>query len=207
MIRKFPEKLFVTGTGTGVGKTVISTILVSGLNASYWKPIQSGLGEQTDTEFVEKFSKTTGQIIPESYRLHTPISPHASAKNDGIVIDLDSITLPQCQGNLIVEGAGGVFVPLNETQLVIDLIKKHYNAAEVSIDYHRRRVEMDLVINDKDYDPKTVNLYIPTLHMNLWFRDLRDFLKSCIDSDPKSLAFYASLLRSIKAKDKQLITA
>ena len=124
MIRKFPEKLFVTGTGTGVGKTVISTILVSGLNASYWKPIQSGLGEPTDTEFVEKLSKTTGQIIPESYRLHTPISPHASAENDGIVIDLDSITLPQCQGNLIVEGAGGVFVPLNETQLVIDLIKK-----------------------------------------------------------------------------------
>jgi len=91
--------------------------------------------------------------------------------------------------------------------LHVDLIKKHYNAAEVSIDYHRGRVEMDLVINDKDYDPKTVNLYLPTLHMNLWFRDLCDFLKSCIDSDAKSLAFYASLLQSFKGKDKPLTMA
>ncbi len=91
--------------------------------------------------------------------------------------------------------------------LHVDLIKKHYNAAEVSIDYHRRRVEMDLVINDKDYDPKTVNLYMPTLHVNLWFRDLCDFLKSCIDRDNKSLAFYAGLIRSFKGKDKHLMTA
>ncbi len=124
MTLAFPEKLFVTGTDTGVGKTLVSTILVSGLNASYWKPIQSGLSEQTDTEFVRKFSKTTGQIFPEVYCLRQPISPHASAADDGILIDIDSLTLPQCQGNLIIEGAGGVFVPLNDRQLVIDLIKK-----------------------------------------------------------------------------------
>jgi dethiobiotin synthase len=124
MNRLFPEKLFVTGTDTGVGKTLISTILVAGLNASYWKPIQSGIEEPGDTEFVKKISKTTGQIFPEAYRLSQPVSPHASAANDGITIDLDLINLPQCRGHLIVEGAGGVFVPLNDEQYVIDLIKK-----------------------------------------------------------------------------------
>jgi len=120
----FPEKLFVTGTDTSVGKTVISTILVSGLNASYWKPIQSGMEEQSDAEFVSKFSKTTGTIFPEAYRLRRPVSPHASAAHDGIIIDLDLVTLPQCSGHLVIEGAGGVMVPLNDDQFVIDLIKK-----------------------------------------------------------------------------------
>ena len=108
---------------------------------------------------------------------------------------------------LIAQSCPKQKVNQNFETLHVDLIKKHYNAAEVSIDYHRRRVEMDLVLNDKDYDPKTVNLYIPTLHVNLWFRDLCDFLKSCIDHDTKSIAFYASLIRSFKGKDKQLMTA
>lgn len=108
--------------------------------------------------------------------------------------------------NLIAESCVKRQVDQNFAPLHAALIKKHYNASEVSIDYHRRRVEMDLVFNDKDYDPKTVNLYLPTLHMNLWFRDLCDFLKSCIDYDTKSLAFYASLLKSFKTKDNQLMT-
>ncbi|MFS4493026.1 hypothetical protein [Maribacter sp. 2308TA10-17] len=91
--------------------------------------------------------------------------------------------------------------------LHVAILKKHYNAADVSIDYHRRRVEMELVMDDKDYDPKTVNLYMPTLHVNLWFRNLRDFLKSCIDYDNKSLAFYASLLSSYTNKNLPLMTA
>ncbi len=91
--------------------------------------------------------------------------------------------------------------------LHVAILKKHYNAADVSIDYHRRRVEMELVMDDKDYDPKTVNLYLPTLHVNLWFRNLRDFLKSCIDYDSKSLAFYASLLSSYTNKSLPLMTA
>jgi len=95
----------------------------------------------------------------------------------------------------------------NYENLHIALLKKHYNAADVSIDYHRRRVEMELVMDDKDYDPKTVNLYMATLHMNLWFRNLRDLLKSCIDYDNKSLAFYASLLSSYTNKNLPLMTA
>lgn len=95
----------------------------------------------------------------------------------------------------------------NYENLHVAILKKHYNAADVSIDYHRRRVEMNIVMDDKDYDPKTVNLYMPTLHVNLWFRNLRDFLKSCIDYDNKSLAFYASLLSSYTNKSTSLLTA
>lgn len=91
--------------------------------------------------------------------------------------------------------------------LHIALLKKHYNAADVSIDYHRRRVEMQIVMDDKDYDPKTVNLYMPTLHVNLWFRNLRDLMKSCIDYDNKSLAFYASLLSTYTNNNVPLMTA
>lgn len=89
--------------------------------------------------------------------------------------------------------------------LHVALLKKHYNAADVSIDYHRRRVEMDIVMDDQEYDPKTVNTDLPTLRANLWFRNLADFLKSCLDNDNHSLAFYASLLKSYQSKDKVLI--
>jgi len=85
--------------------------------------------------------------------------------------------------------------------LHIALVKKHYNATNVSIDYHRRRVEMDIVMDDRAYDPKTVNTYLPTLRANLWFRNLSDFLKSCLDKDNRSLAFYASLLKSYRNSD------
>ncbi len=90
--------------------------------------------------------------------------------------------------------------------LHVAILKKHYNATDVSIDYHRRRVEMQLVMDDKDYDPKTVNLYMPTLHVNLWFRNLHDFLKSCLDYDNQSIAFYASLLSSDTNKSLPLQT-
>lgn len=109
--------------------------------------------------------------------------------------------------DLIAQSCPKQKVDQNYEPLHVDLIKKYYNAAEVSIDYHRKRVEMDLVINDKDYDPKTVNLYLPTLHVNLRFRDLCDFLKSCIDRDTRSIAFYAGLIRSFKGKNRQLMTA
>ena len=83
----FPEKFFITGTDTGVGKTVVSAILMTGLQAAYWKPIQSGLEEPTDTEWIQK---TTGIpdacFYPETYRLSQPISPHAAATYDGIRI-------------------------------------------------------------------------------------------------------------------------
>ncbi|NHF60494.1 hypothetical protein FK220_014155 [Flavobacteriaceae bacterium TP-CH-4] len=92
-------------------------------------------------------------------------------------------------------------VPQNVEKLHVALVKKHYNAADVSIDYHRRRVEMDIVMDDRAYDPTKVNTDLPTLHANLWFRNLSDFLKSCLDKDNRSLAFYASLLKSYRNND------
>ena len=91
--------------------------------------------------------------------------------------------------------------------LHVALLKKYYNAADVSIDYHRKRVEMDIVMDDYMYDPQKVNTYIPTLHANLLFKNLKNFLKSCIEMDAKSLGFYAGLLRTFTKKDVTLTVA
>lgn len=108
--------------------------------------------------------------------------------------------------DLIAQSCSEQKVNQSYETLHIAILKKHYNAADVSFDYHRKRVEMDIVMNDLDYNPKTVNLSMPTLHANFWFRNLCEFLKSCIDYDAKSLAFYASLIRSFHSKDRSLLT-
>ena len=84
------------------------------------------------------------------------------------------------------------------------LLKKHYNAVGVQIDYHRRRVEMDIVMDDTVYDPKKINTFIPTIHANFFFKNLKEFLLSGVHSDSKSLAFYAGLLRKMNQKDAPL---
>ncbi|WP_425235501.1 hypothetical protein [Ulvibacterium sp.] len=89
-------------------------------------------------------------------------------------------------------------------KLHIALLKKYYNAADVSIDYHRKRVKMDIIMDDTSYDPKKVNLSLPTLHANLLFKNLKDFLSSCVDKDSKSLGFYAGLLRTFTNKEVML---
>jgi len=109
--------------------------------------------------------------------------------------------------NLIIESCPKQKNTINYEKLHVAILQNHYNATDVSIDYHRRRVEMELVMDDQSYDPKTVNLNIPTMHANLWFRNLCDFLKSCIDYDNRSLAFYASILRSYSNKNLPLMTA
>ncbi len=85
------------------------------------------------------------------------------------------------------------------------ILKKHYNATYVSIDYHRKRVSMDIVMDDQSYDPRSVNLHLNTFPANFFFRDLCAFLKSCLEDDSKSLAFYAGLLRSFTKKDVTLV--
>jgi dethiobiotin synthetase len=117
--------IFVTGIGTGIGKTVVSAVLVEKLKADYWKPIQSGDLDNSDTAHVRSLvSNNTSQFHPEAYRLTQPFSPHKSAAIDGIQIDLEQIVLPETNNQLIIEGAGGLMVPLNEDFLIIDLIKK-----------------------------------------------------------------------------------
>ncbi len=119
-----PRQFVVTGTDTGVGKTVVAAMLVAGLRSSYWKPVQSGLDETTDTEMVQTMSGLAdGCTLAEVYRLRTPISPHASAALDGIVIDRQRLRLPEVKGRLIVEGAGGLMVPINDRILLIDVIR------------------------------------------------------------------------------------
>jgi dethiobiotin synthetase len=122
-----PEKrqFFVTGIGTGIGKTIVSAALVEKLKADYWKPVQSGDLENSDSLSVESLvSNPYSNIHPETYRLTQPFSPHKSAAIDGITIDAENFTIPQTSNSLIIEGAGGLMVPLNDHFLIIDLIKK-----------------------------------------------------------------------------------
>ncbi len=123
---KFPQKIFVTGTDTGIGKTVVSAMLMSALDATYWKPIQAGLEEETDTEFVQRVSEAKPEnIIAERYRLVTPMSPHAAADIDGVSISLNDFELPSfTTEHLIVEGAGGLLVPINQKETVLDVIQQ-----------------------------------------------------------------------------------
>jgi dethiobiotin synthetase len=126
-----PIKLFVTGTGTDIGKTVVSAILTYGLQANYWKPIQSGLSEPpecaTDSLWVRnKLNLEAHRIIPESYLFSLPASPHLAANREGKTIStakiIDQFEALQSFSSLIIEGAGGVMVPLNERELMIDLM-------------------------------------------------------------------------------------
>ncbi len=124
---EIPSRIFVTGTDTGIGKTVISAILLAGLRGMYWKPIQSGLEGITDTEWVrDKTGLPAEHFHAETYRLRLPLSPHASAAHDGVRIELGSFTAPETEGSksLIIEGSGGIMVPLNERLFMTDLIKK-----------------------------------------------------------------------------------
>ena len=107
--------------------------------------------------------------------------------------------------NLITRSCPKQKVPQKFNKLHVAIIKNHYNAADVVFDYHRRRVEMEVIVDDTDYNPKTVNLFLPTLHVNLWFRNLVDFLKECIDKDSKSVAYYARLLQSFHTSETALV--
>ncbi|MBD1384738.1 dethiobiotin synthase [Mucilaginibacter rigui] len=119
------KPLFVTGIGTDIGKTLISAILVEKLKCDYWKPIQSGELDNSDTMKVQRLiSNTTSVFHPEAYRLTQPYSPHKSAALDGIEIDEKTIIAPKTNNQLLIEGAGGLMVPLNNHALVIDLIKQ-----------------------------------------------------------------------------------
>jgi dethiobiotin synthetase len=114
--------LIVTGTDTGIGKTVFAAGLAGALGAYYWKPIQAGVDPEGDKETVAALSGLPStRILPEAFRLTTPASPHLAARIDGVTIALDQLPLPQVDGPLVVEGAGGVLVPISETLLMADL--------------------------------------------------------------------------------------
>jgi dethiobiotin synthetase len=129
-------KLFITGIGTDVGKTIASAIITQALEADYWKPIQAGDLNNSDSHKIQQYlsnNKTT--IHPNSYQLNTPASPHFAAELDNITIDLQQIVEPTTNNHLVVEGAGGVLVPLNHTDCIIDLIQPDYKVIVVSRHY------------------------------------------------------------------------
>ncbi|MGO1788523.1 MAG: dethiobiotin synthase [Sphingobacterium sp.] len=117
------KQLFITGIGTGVGKTIVSAVLCRLWNSSYWKPVQSGDLETSDSITVRDLLKSSAHILPERYRLQTASSPHDAARRDGMALQLVDFHLPKHEKNLLIEGAGGLFVPLNEQELMIDLIE------------------------------------------------------------------------------------
>ncbi len=118
-------QFFITGIGTEIGKTVVSAIVTEYLQADYWKPVQSGDLHWTDTMKVQSLTSNSKSVFhPERHRLNAPLSPHASAALDGVQIKLSDFTLPQTSNHLVVEGAGGLMVPLNEHDVLLDLIQQ-----------------------------------------------------------------------------------
>lgn len=131
-----PNKYFITGIGTDVGKTVASAIITEALAADYWKPVQAGELETGDKHTIQSLISNNKTVIyPNAYALSHPESPHSSAKKDGITIDLSQIKEPNTTNNLVIEGAGGLLVPLNNTKTILDLIKPDYRVILVSRHY------------------------------------------------------------------------
>lgn len=129
-------KIFITGIGTDVGKTIASAIVVEALEADYWKPIQAGDLDNSDSHKIERYISNDKTVIHESsYQLNTTASPHLAAQLDGIKIDLKNIIEPLTKNHLVIEGAGGILVPLNDTECVVDLIRNDYKVIVVSRHY------------------------------------------------------------------------
>jgi len=129
-------KLFITGISTDVGKTIASSIIVEALDADYWKPVQAGDLDDSDSHKIRKYISNSNTIIHDnSYKLNTPASPHYAAQLDSVTIDLKQIKEPKTDKHLVIEGAGGLLVPLNDNDCIIDLIQPDYKVIVVSRHY------------------------------------------------------------------------
>ena len=127
------QNLVITGTDTDIGKTVFAAALTAALGAKYWKPIQAGLDEETDSEAVVRMGGIDpANILPERYRLKIPASPHFSAAEEGIAIQLDDLAIPTIEDALVIEGAGGALVPVNPDLLYADVFA-HWNEPVVIV--------------------------------------------------------------------------
>lgn len=130
------QRIFVTGISTEVGKTIASAIITEALEADYWKPIQAGDLDKSDSHKVaDLISNSKTEIHKSSYKLQTPMSPHAAANIDGIHIDTKKIVAPSTKNYLVIEGAGGLLVPLNDSDTILDIIMPNYKVIVVSRHY------------------------------------------------------------------------
>ena len=129
-------EVFITGIGTDVGKTIASAVFVKALEADYFKPIQAGDLSYSDTDKVRELADSKkSKFYPNSYALQTPMSPHAAADIDKVKIDINSIKRPETNAHLVIEGAGGLLVPVNHQNCIIDLVKKKDKVILVSRHY------------------------------------------------------------------------
>ncbi len=170
------KKYFITAISTDSGKTLVSAIVTNALQADYWKPIQAGT-EQTDSASMRKMLRSGHSVIhPEAYVFELPASPHAAAKAEGVEIDLARIQLPDTSGNdLVIEGAGGILVPLNDTAVVADLITQ-FDAEVILVSNHylgsinhtlltaqelkRRNIRVKGIIFNGPSNPETENIIL-----------------------------------------------
>ena len=172
------KKLFVTGIGTGVGKTITSAIFTQYFQADYWKPVQSGDLHQSDSMNIKSLVDEHLKIHSENYRLRIAASPHQSARLENIEISLDSFKLPETNNHLIAEGAGGLFVPLNKQIFVIDLIQKlDIPTVLVSRNYlgcinhtllsiqalQQRNIKVDYMVLNGDFNPDSEQIILKNL--------------------------------------------
>lgn len=129
------KQFIITGIGTDVGKTVVSSIVSEALQATYWKPVQAGDLDNSDSIKVERLTKNV-TVLPEAFRLNEPMSPHAAAKLDGIEITSENLKLPSVSGNFIVEGAGGIMVPINSKGFLYVDAFAHWNLPAIVVSRH-----------------------------------------------------------------------
>ena len=168
------KRIFVTGISTEVGKTMVSAVLTESLQADYWKPIQAGDLNYGDRDKVQALvSNTRSRFYDNAYALNTPMSPHAAAELDGLEIDLTQLSTPDTENNLIIEGAGGLLVPLNDRDTIADLIlpgdkvvlvSRHYlgsiNHTLLSVEYLKQRDIEPALIFSGDCHPTTEEIIL-----------------------------------------------
>lgn len=168
------KRIFVTGISTGVGKTIASAIITEALEADYWKPVQAGDLDHTDSDRVaELLSNKKSKIYRSSFELTQAISPHAAAEFDGVTLDANKIYEPHTENHLVIEGAGGLLVPLNDQDTMLDIIMPNYKVIVVSRHYLGSINHSLLTINwlkmrgydvsvlfSGDADPQTENIIL-----------------------------------------------
>ncbi len=180
------KRIFITGNGTDVGKTIVSAIITEHLKADYWKPVQSGELDNTDTIKVKRLVSNSKTVFhQERFKLLQPLSPHASAEIDGVEIKLEDFNLPITNNHLVIEGAGGLMVPLNNNVLIADLIA-YFEASVILVsrnylgsinhtlltvqELQRRGIPILGIVFNGEHTPQTESFILQYTQLPLLFR-------------------------------------
>ena len=150
---------FITGIGTDVGKTVVSSILCELLHATYWKPIQSGDLQNSDSKKIQQWLNNTVEIIQEAYLFSEALSPHVASKIDGVSINPAMLNLPKTAGNLIVEGAGGWLVPINESGITFADLAEQWNLPVILVSRHYLGSINHTLLSIESIQSRNVNIH------------------------------------------------